>query len=110
MATTKRTPTAPTEQDAALLLSQLHALGDFAHVNIRAERGHLLVAPDDEPIARLTPLAGGQFGLSFHRHDGRWEPMPFAGDLSQQAKNLVTVLGMYLARYEFTDSNSGSDH
>lgn len=79
-------------------------------VAVRAKRGHLLIAPDDEPVARLTPLGGGQFGLSFHTHAGRWEPMPFTGNLSQQAHNVVTVLGMYLARCNFTDSNSGSDH
>jgi hypothetical protein len=36
--------------------------------------------------------------------------MPFVGDLTQQAGNIVTALGIYLDRRDFTDRNSGSDH
>ncbi|HLA24434.1 MAG TPA: hypothetical protein VJ206_03495 [bacterium] len=110
MATRKNRPaSAPTEQDAEHLRREIHTLGDYAHVGVRAERGHLLICPDDEPVARLTPLGNEQYGLSFHSHTGRWEPMPFAGDLPQQARNIVSALGMYLER-SLSDSNSGSDH
>ena len=40
------------------------------------------------PVARATPLGTGQFGLSFHTHTGRWEPMPVVADLTR----LATIL------------------
>ncbi len=102
---------APTDHDADRLRRQIHALGDFAHVTVRSQRGHLVIRSDgDEPVARLTPLGAGQYGMSFHRHTGRWEAMPFVGDLSQQADTLVAALGAYLQRYDFSAIKSGSDH
>ena len=112
MASRNPAPTpAPTDDDADQLRRELHALGDFSHVTVRSERGHLIISGDaGDPVARLTPLGSAQFGMSFHRHTGRWEPMPFVGDLSQQANNLVAALGPYLQRDDFSDSKSGSDH
>ena len=102
---------APTDDDAETLRRAIHTLGDFAHITVRSQRGHLIIRSDgDDPVARLTPIGAGQFGMSFHRHTGRWEPMPFVGDLSQQADTLVAALGAYLQRYDFSDINSGSDH
>lgn len=102
---------APTDDDADRLRRELHALGDFAHVNVRAARGHLVITADgDDPVARLTPLGEGHYGMSFHRHTGRWEQMPFVGNLSEQASTLVAALGAYLQRYDFSDIKSGSDH
>lgn len=50
---------------------------DYAHVAVRAERGHLRVFIDDgPPVARATPLGANQYGLSFHSHTGRWEKTP----------------------------------
>ena len=78
---------------------------------VRALRGYLVIFSNgDDPIARLTAVGVDQFGMSFHRHTGRWEPMPFVGDLSQQAYTLVATLGPYLQCYDFSDSKSGSDH
>jgi len=80
------------------LQQAVRAAGDYAHVVVRVERGHLLVyAGDEEPVARLTPLDQTQFGLSFYRHDGRWERMPFTGAISETATTLVETLGPYLA-------------
>jgi hypothetical protein len=102
---------APSTEEATELARAIQALGDFAHVTVRAERGYLHVfAGDEEPIARLTPLPGDQFGLSFHSHTGRWEPMPVAGDLVQVAQDLVDSLGIYLAKPDFHLGKSGSDH
>jgi hypothetical protein len=112
MAASKRTrlPT-PTPADAEALHRAIHALGDYGHVSVRAERGHLKIFVDEgAPVARFTPLGGGQFGLSFHTHTGRWEPMPFVGDLVHLAHDLVGVLGPYLQRWDFSDRKSGSDH
>lgn len=80
------------------LQQAVHAGGEYPHVVVRVARGHLLVyAGDDEPVARLTPLGQAQYGLSFYRHDGRWERMPFSGSISDMATSLVDTLGPYLA-------------
>jgi len=97
--------------EADTLCHVLHALGDYAHLSVRAERGHLNIRVDDgDPVARFTPVGAHHYGLSFHSHTGRWQPMPFVGDLAQLAHDLVTVLGPYLARSDFSDRKSGSDH
>ena len=83
----------------AQLQPAVRAAGEYAHVTVRVARGHLMVyAGDEEPVARLTPLGQAQYGLSFYRHDGRWEPMPFSGAISAMATSLVDTLGPYLAR------------
>jgi antitoxin (DNA-binding transcriptional repressor) of toxin-antitoxin stability system len=83
---------------AAQLQQAVHVGGEYAHVIVRVERGHLLVyAGDQEPVARLTPLSQAQYGLSFYRHDSRWERMPFTGTISEMATTLVDTLGPYLA-------------
>ena len=77
----------------------VRVLGEYAQVVVRVERGHLVVyAGDEEPVARLTPLGQAQYGLSFYRHDGRWERMPFTGAISEMATTLVDTLGPYLAQ------------
>jgi antitoxin (DNA-binding transcriptional repressor) of toxin-antitoxin stability system len=102
---------APSEREAEILRREIHALGDYAHVTVRCQRGHLVIcADDDAPVARLTPLGRGNFGMSFHRHTGAWEKMPFVGDLPEQASTLVATLAPYLQRYDFSDTKSGSDH
>lgn len=112
MAANKRTRRAwPTPNDADVLRRAIHALGDYGHVSVRAARGHLTIFVDDgAPVARATPLGTGQFGLSFHTHTGRWEPMPVVANLTQLAHDLVGVLGPYLQRFDFPARNSGSDH
>jgi hypothetical protein len=101
----------PTPDDADVLRRAIHALGDYGHVSVRAARGHLTISVDDgAPVARATPLGAGRFGLSFHTHTGRWEPMPVVADLRHLAHDLVGLLGPYLQRWDFPDRNSGSDH
>jgi hypothetical protein len=105
----RRTP--PTPEDADVLRRAIQALGDYGHVSVRAARGHLSIFMDDDaPVAWATPLGAGQFGLSFHTHAGRWEPMPVVAELTQLAHDLVGLLGPYLQRVDFPDRNSGSDH
>ncbi len=112
MAPPKRVrPARLTPQDADALQAAIHALGDYAHVSVRAGRGHLnIFVADGEPVARCTPFGAGQYGLSFHSHTGRWEPMPFVADLTRLAHDLVGVLGPYLQRWDFPDTKSGSVH
>ena len=112
MGADKRTRRAwPSPGDADVLRRAIHALGDYGHVSVRAARGHLIICVDDgAPVARATPLGAGQFGLSFHTHTRRWEPMPVAADLTRLAHDLVGLLGPYLQRWDLPDRNSGSDH
>ena len=110
MAADKRTRgPRPTPDDADVLRRAIHALGDYGHVSVRAARGHLTIFVD-APVARTTPLGAGRFGLSFHTHAGRWEPMPVIADLTHLAHDLVGLLGPYLQRWDFPGRNSGSDH
>src|SRR3989338_7275648 len=98
---TRATPVSSLEADA--LQRALHALGDYAHVAVRAERGHLNIFIDDgAPVARMTTIGATQYGLSFHSHTGRWEKMPFVGDLVPLAHDLVAALGPYLERPDFS--------
>ena len=78
------------------LQQAVHAAGEYAHVVARVERGQLVVyAGDEEPVARLTPLDQTQYGLSFYRHDGRWERMPFAGAISEMATGVDPILRQF---------------
>jgi hypothetical protein len=100
-----------TALDAEKLQQGIRALGDFAHVEVRAARGHLhIIADSSDPVARATPLGQGQFGLSFRSHTGRWEPMPVSGDLAEVADAAVTMLGPHLARWDFTGRTSDPTH
>lgn len=46
--------------------------GAYEHVHVRPRGGHLVVETDTpegpSPVARLTRLPTGEFGLSFRRH------------------------------------------
>jgi hypothetical protein len=106
---TQSTPVSALEADA--LERALRALGEYAHVAVRAERGHLNIFVDDgSPVARVTPFSANQYGLSFHSHAGRWETMPFVGELVPLAHALVTALGPYLERPDFPGGIRGSGH
>lgn len=96
--------------EAAQLTAAIHALGDYTHVTVEAQRGSLYVYADEEPVARLTSLGGDQYGLSFHQHTGRWEPTPFTGGLAQLAGVLVTEFAAYLVCYDFPPTKNGSAH
>jgi hypothetical protein len=50
---------------------------------------------DPYPVARLTRLEPGQYGLSFRLHTGRWDPQPVAGSLEEVAKLAAQMLGPY---------------
>ena len=101
----------PTDEQAEQLCAAIHSLGDYKHVQVRPERGHLNICADEfEPVARLTPLGGGNYGLSFRNHHGRWEPMPVAGTIQQLPQAIVSTLGTYLERWDFSVTKSGSKH
>jgi hypothetical protein len=96
--------------EAEQLAAAIHALGNYSHVTVEAQRGLLCVLVDEEPVARLTPLGREQYGLSFHQHTGRWEPTPFTGDLAHLAGVLATEFAAYLESYGFPPTKNGSAH
>lgn len=96
--------------EAERLATAIHALGNYNHVTVEAQRGLLYVYADAEPVARLTHLGADKYGLSFHQHTGRWESTPFTGDLAQLAGVLVNEFGAYLASYDFLPTKNGSAH
>ena len=111
MKPSRRTPHAsPDDHVADEFCTAIRALGDYAHVTVRTQRGLLYVHADDPTyaVARFHPLGHSTYGLSFHHHSGRWEPMPFSGDLSHITTVLVQTLGTYLAKWENAPRNSGS--
>lgn len=110
MKATKRPGRKQASGEAEQLAAAIHARGSYSHVTVELKRGLLYVHADEEPVARLTPLGPGQYGLSFHQHTGRWEPTPFTGDLAHLAAVHVTEFGAYLASYEFPPIKKGSDH
>lgn len=102
------------EAQAQRLEGLIRARGDYAHIEVRALGGHLVVQAQEQGearrIARLTPVGGGLYGLSFCNHRGRWEPMPFSGTTAQLAEDLISALGVYLQRLDFSDPTSGMGH
>jgi hypothetical protein len=102
----------PNDSVAAEFCTAISALGDYAHVTVRAKRGLLYVYADDteDAVARFHPQGDSNYGLSFHHHSGRWEPMPFSGDLSHITTVLVQALGAFLAKWENAPRTSRSHH
>lgn len=96
--------------DASVLITAIRSDGRHDHVTVRATRGFLYVDVDEAPVARLEPLSGTHYGLSFHHHSGRWEPTPFTGDVDRLARVLTTMFGPYLDSYDFSPTKSGPDH
>lgn len=79
--------------------------GEYGHIQVRCRAGHLVIESCDangaEPVARLTPLGGGTYGLGFYNHSGRWEPMPIRGPMEQVVDDLIETLRPYLERMDF---------
>jgi hypothetical protein len=96
--------------EANVLATAIRTDGRHDHVTVRPDRGFLYVDVDEEPIVRLEPLSGDQYGLSFHHHTGRWEPTPFTGDIGLLARVVTTEFGAYLDHFDFPPTKSGSGH
>ncbi len=85
------------------LVGRLRETTELSKVDVRAQRGHLYVYPDtneDWAVARLTPLGAAGYGLSFHHHAGRWEPMPYSGALDELAQVIVEQLSPFLIDFQ----------
>ncbi|HMG17093.1 MAG TPA: hypothetical protein VK573_00105 [Gemmatimonadales bacterium] len=86
---------------AAALQDLLRQRGKYEHVRVRPRAGHLNIEAanaDGQPslVARVTPLGGVDYGLSFRSSGGRWEPMPVSGPLEEIADGVTGLLGPYL--------------
>ena len=89
------------ERAARELEAMLRARGDGANVDVTERAGHLEIAVklDDgtsQVLARATSIGIDQYGLSFRKHTGRWEPMPVSGDLRAIAQGITDFLAPYL--------------
>jgi hypothetical protein len=96
--------------DANALITAIRADGRYDHVTVRADRGFLYVEVDEQPVVRLEPLSRDHYGLSFHRHTGRWEPTPFTGGVGRLADVITTVFAPHLESYDFPPTKSGPSH
>ena len=88
------------EAEAARLQSLLRQLLGNDAVTVRPHGQHLLLDLDAagsvEVVARLTRTEPGQYGVSFRRHTGRWDPLPVSGSLDEAANAAVDMLGAFL--------------
>lgn len=83
--------------EAQQLQQAIRPLGSYAHVEVRAQRRALYVyAGDEDPVARLTPTAGGFYALHYRNHHGRWEPMHLTGQIPAMAADLIDILRPFL--------------
>jgi hypothetical protein len=91
-------------QAAAGTLEQIiRTRGKYAHVHVRPQAGHLNIEAEGVQgtrviTARATPLDATEYGLSFRKYTGQWEPMPVSGSLEQIAEGMIELLGPYLDR------------
>jgi hypothetical protein len=89
----------------AVVRTKLFALGQFAHLHVRRQAEHVVIetpgpqaTPDDRvPVLRLTPIGGYRFGLSFFRHQGRWQKIPVSGHLADVLAQAVAMFAPWLA-------------
>jgi hypothetical protein len=102
------------QAQALQVLSLIRARGPYEHLDVRVDRGHLVIesreAQGARTVARLTPLGAGLFGASFCRHDGHWERMPISGSMQNVVDNLIDMLAPYLQLMDFPDPTSELRH
>lgn len=97
------------EQSQRQLLALLEANPVTKGMTIRVRGDHLYLGrkeppgpyADEEPDERirLTVLGGTRFGLSVHRHTGRWERTPFSGTLQELTQVICTTMQHLVAEY-----------
>ena len=77
---------------ASRLRDLLHAQPGHEHLDVESRGAQLTIftVEDDQnvPLARLTLLPRGEYGLSLMWHTGRWERLPVVGT----AASIVDVL------------------
>ena len=117
--TMKRPPTVlRPDALAEVVRTKLLALGDFAHLHVRRQAGHVVIeqpgppeAPDDRhPVLRLTPIGGFRFGLSLRRHTNRWEKIPISGAVADVLADAVGMFAPWLAPEPLIGGTSETDY
>ena len=92
----------PTAAGAAAqrLQDLIRAKGQYGHVEVRSRAQNLVVEVVSDygrdPVVKATPINPQEYGLSFHSHTGRWEPLPITGNLDEIACSITEELGAYL--------------
>ena len=80
--------------------SRLLQASGHTHLNGSVRGRNLTVYSEEdgqrEPRLRFTALPGGQYGLSFRHHTGKWEPAPFSGSLEQVIDEVEAHFGWHL--------------
>jgi len=75
-----------------VLQSLLAQHEDLRHLQVKVRGTTLLVVAHEqhgeEPVARLTPVGRGQYGLSIFWHNGKWQRMPVVGGLVEIVEGL----------------------
>jgi hypothetical protein len=93
-------PTPFAQAHAAELQRHLAELTGHEHAHVRPYGKHLLIQMqrDDrvDTVARLTEVGRNNYKAAFRSHTGRWEPLPFAGDLQRGAEVVTTLLAPFL--------------
>jgi hypothetical protein len=62
------------------------------HLNVRCERGHLLIERAGEAIARITEYGENSFGLAFRDPDGAWSAVLVIGSLDTVVAGVTASL------------------
>ncbi len=78
---------------------------DHDAVKVRPYGQHLVMDMacdgDAYPVARLTRLEPGQYGLGFRLHTGRWDPMPVEGSLEEVATFAAKMLAPHFDSFNY---------
>jgi|GEM_PF-1004416 len=102
---------------AVVVRDKLVSHGQFAHLAVFLEGEHVFIAhrgpphaPDEfDPVLRITHVDHWRFGLSLRRSNGRWEPVPIAGAMSEVVAEAVRTFGPSLAPREMIGDHCGMD-
>ena len=102
---------------AEVVRTKLLALGEYGHLHVRRQGTDVVIeqpgspdAPEErDPVLRLTPIGGYQFGLSLRRNGTRWEKVPVSGVLADVLAQAVPMFGPWLAP-DVMGGTSGMDY
>ncbi len=107
-------PRAEAQRYAERTLALIRAQGDYAHITVSFLGRSFFVASQESdgprPIARLTYLGNGKFGLSLLTHQGRWEAIPASGNLESVIPQMLDLLAPLFQRMDFPLGISGTGH
>ena len=82
------------------LKSLLHEHDNLTHLQVKSYGSSLTIFSGDSTQrhnhARLTYLEENEWGLSFPRHNGRWENTPFVDEMNALVEMLISDFGAFL--------------